>query len=80
MNRRTRTAIECALNQTKSWIGANDQLLTSRDYKSVVVAYRNGAPVMLSDVAHVVDGVENSKLAAWMNYTPAVILNIQRQP
>jgi multidrug efflux pump len=46
----------------------------------VVVAYRNGAPVMLTDVARVVDGVENSKLAAWMNYTPAVILNIQRQP
>src|ERR1700734_1410356 len=61
-------------------INANDQLLTSGDYKSVVVAYRNGAPVMLSDVAHVVDGVENTKLAAWMNYTPAVIMNIQRQP
>jgi multidrug efflux pump len=61
-------------------INANDQLLTSGDYKSVVVAYRHGSPVMLSDVAHVVDGVENSKLAAWMNYTPAVILNIQRQP
>jgi multidrug efflux pump len=61
-------------------INANDQLLTSGDYKSVVVAYRNGAPVMLSDVAHVVDGVENSKLAAWMNFTPSVILNIQRQP
>src|ERR1700677_4177522 len=61
-------------------INANDQLMTSTDYKSVVVAYRNGAPVMLHDVAHVVDGVENSKLAAWMNYTPAVILNIQRQP
>jgi multidrug efflux pump len=61
-------------------INANDQLLTSDAYKSVVVAYRNGAPVMLTDVARVVDGVENSKLAAWMNYTPAVILNIQRQP
>ncbi len=61
-------------------INANDQLLTSNDYKSVVVAYRNGAPVMLSDVARVIDGVENSELAAWMNYTPAVILNIQRQP
>ena len=61
-------------------INANDQLLTSGDYKSVVVAYRNGAPVMLTDVARVVDGVENSKLAAWVNYTPAVILNIQRQP
>jgi multidrug efflux pump len=61
-------------------INANDQLLTSGDYKSVVVAYRNGAPVMLSDVARVIDGVENTKLAAWMNYTPAVIMNIQRQP
>ena len=46
----------------------------------MVVAYRNGAPVMLGDVAHAVDGVENAKLAAWVNYTPAVILNIQRQP
>ena len=46
----------------------------------MVVAYRNGAPVMLSDVAHAIDGVENAKLAAWVNYTPAVILNIQRQP
>ncbi len=55
-------------------------MLTSGDYKSVVVAYRNGAPVMLTDVARVVDGVENTKLAAWMNTTPAVILNIQRQP
>src|SRR5271154_5255913 len=61
-------------------INANDQLLTSAAYKQVVVAYRNGAPVMLTDVARVVDGVENSKLAAWTNYTPAVILNIQRQP
>src|ERR1700689_1295764 len=61
-------------------INANDQLLTSSDYKSVVVAYRNGAPVMLSDVARVVDGVENTKLAAWMNYPPSVTLNIQRQP
>ena len=61
-------------------INANDQLLTSSDYKSVVVAYRNGAPVMLTQVARVIDGVENTKLAAWVNYTPAVILNIQRQP
>ncbi len=61
-------------------INANDQLLTSDAYKSVVVAYRNGAPVMLRDVAHIIDGVENAKLAAWMNYTPAVLLNIQRQP
>jgi multidrug efflux pump len=61
-------------------INANDQLLTSDAYKSVVVAYRQGAPIMLSDVAHVVDGVENEKLAAWQNTTPAVILNVQRQP
>ena len=61
-------------------INANDQLLSSKDYKSLVVAYRNGAPVMLSDVASVIDAVENSKLAAWMNDTPAVIVNIQRQP
>ncbi len=61
-------------------INANDQLLTSGDYKSVVVAYRNGAPVMLTDIAKVVDGVENNNLAAWVNATPSVILNIQRQP
>jgi multidrug efflux pump len=61
-------------------IGANDQLLTSDEYKPVVIAYRNAAPVMLSDVATVVDGVENVKQAAWMNNVPAVIVNIQRQP
>jgi multidrug efflux pump len=61
-------------------INANDQLITSGDYKQVVVAYRNGAPVMLTDVARIVDGVENGKLAAWNNSQPAVILNVQRQP
>ncbi len=61
-------------------INANDQLLTSDDYKSLVIAYNNGAPVILSDVARVVDDVENTRLAAWMNKTPAVIVNIQRQP
>ena len=61
-------------------IDANDQLVTSADYKKVVVAYRNGAPVMLTDVAKIVDGVENSVQAAWMDQTPAVIVNIQRQP
>ncbi len=61
-------------------IGANDQLLSADDYRSVVIAYRNGAPVRLSDVATVVDGVENSKQAAWMNDVPAIILNVQRQP
>jgi multidrug efflux pump len=61
-------------------IDANDQLTTSAQFRSVIVAYRNGAPVLLSDVASVVDGVENEKEAAWMNTTPAVIVNIQRQP
>ena len=61
-------------------INADDQLLSSKGYKDLVVAYKNGAPVMLTDVARVSDGIENSKLAAWMNETPAVIVNIQRQP
>jgi multidrug efflux pump len=61
-------------------IGANDQLFTSADYRPLVVAYRNGAPVRLSDVAEAIDDVENVKQAAWMNNTPAVIINIQRQP
>ena len=60
-------------------IDANDQLVTSNDYRSVVVAYRNGAPVMLTDVARVIDGIENNSQAAWMNQTPAVIVNVQRQ-
>ncbi len=61
-------------------IGANDQLTSSADYKDVIVAYRNGNPVRLSDVADVIDGAENTTQAAWMNKTPAVIMNIQRQP
>jgi multidrug efflux pump len=61
-------------------IDANDQLVTSKDYNNVVVAYRNGAPVMLTDVAKIVDGVENNFQAAWMNKSPAVIVNVQRQP
>ena len=61
-------------------IGANDQLLTSGDYKPIVVAYRNGAPVRMSDVADIIDGSENTMQAAWMNRTPAVIMNMQRQP
>jgi multidrug efflux pump len=61
-------------------IGANDQLMSSADYRPLVVAYRNGAPVKLTDVANVVDDVENVRQAAWMNTSPAVILNIQRQP
>jgi multidrug efflux pump len=61
-------------------IGANDQLLSSSGYQSVIVAYRNGSPVRVSDVAHVVDSAENVKQAAWMNTSRAVIVNIQRQP
>ncbi|MGD0790577.1 MAG: multidrug efflux RND transporter permease subunit [Terriglobales bacterium] len=61
-------------------IGANDQLLSSQGYNGVIVAYRNGAPVRLSDVATAVDSAENVKQAAWVNTTPAVLLNIQRQP
>ncbi len=61
-------------------IDANDQLVTSNDYRHAVVAYRNGAPVMVTDIARVVDGIENNNQAAWMNQTPAVILNVQRQP
>jgi multidrug efflux pump len=61
-------------------IDANDQLLTSKDFAQVIVAYHNGAPVLLSDVANVTDDVENNRQAAWMNDTPAVIVNIQRQP
>jgi multidrug efflux pump len=67
--------------KTQSYtIGANDQLLTSADYLPLVIAYKKGAPVRLSDVALVIDSAENVKQAAWMNETPAVILNIQRQP
>ena len=61
-------------------IDANDQILSAKDYKPLIVAYRNGAPVVLSDVARAVDEAENLKQAAWMNETPAVIVNIQRQP
>src|SRR6058998_3427670 len=61
-------------------IAANDQLLSSDQYRPLVIAYRNSAPVHLSDVATVIDDVENVKQAAWMNQAPAVIVNIQRQP
>jgi multidrug efflux pump len=67
------------LRQTYT-IGANDQLVSSSDYKPVVIAYRNGAPVRASDVATIVDAAENNQQAAWMNRQPAVIVNIQRQP
>src|SRR6478609_160286 len=61
-------------------INANDQIRNAKDYKSLVVAYKNGSPVLLSDVGDVVNGAENDKLGAWMNTEPAIILNIQRQP
>ena len=63
-----------------SIIGANDQLLSSKEYKPLIIAYKNGAPVLLSTVASVVDDAENIRQAAWMNKEPAVIVNIQRQP
>ncbi len=85
-----RTALAAAnVNQAKGvldgprqsfTIGANDQLSTSLQYNNIVVAYKDGAPVRLSDIATAVDSAENVKQAAWMNTTPAVIVNIQRQP
>src|ERR1700735_3021134 len=61
-------------------INANDQIRNASDYSSLIVAYKNGSPVRLSDVGDVIDGAQNDKLGAWMNETPAIILNIQRQP
>jgi multidrug efflux pump len=61
-------------------IDANDQITEANQYKNVVISYSNGAPVFVKDVANVINGVENTKQAAWMNQSPAVILNIQRQP
>jgi multidrug efflux pump len=85
-----RTAIAAAnVNQAKGsfdgpsrayTIDANDQLRSAADYRAVVIAYRNGAPILLSDVADVIEDAENVQLAAWMNDVPAVIVNIQRQP
>ncbi|WP_188693653.1 MdtB/MuxB family multidrug efflux RND transporter permease subunit [Silvimonas amylolytica] len=85
-----RTAISNAnTNQAKgsfdgpmraSTIDANDQLKNAAEYNSLVLAYKNGAAIRLSDVATIVDGAENSRLAAWANDKPAILLNIQRQP
>ncbi|HKW80669.1 MAG TPA: efflux RND transporter permease subunit, partial [Casimicrobiaceae bacterium] len=85
-----RTAISNAnTNQAKgsfdgptraSTIDANDQLKSADEYKSLIIAYRDGSAVRLSDVADVVDGAENTRLAAWANQQPAIIVNIQRQP
>src|SRR5450432_3349244 len=85
-----RTAISNAnTNQAKgsfdgptraSTIDAIDQLKSAEEYKSMIVAYRNGSPVRLTDVAEVIDGAETTRLAAWANQLPAIIVNIQRQP
>ena len=61
-------------------IDANDQLRSAAEYKAIIVAYRNGAPIRLTDVADIVDDAENIRQAAWVNEQPAIILNIQRQP
>jgi len=85
-----RTAIGSAnVNQAKgsfdgptraSTIDANDQLKSVEDYENLIIAYRNGAPIRVRDVAKVVNGAENVQLAAWANERAAIILNIQRQP
>ena len=61
-------------------IAANDQLASASAYKSITIAFRNGAPVLLSDVADVVDGLENSKVGAWYKGQPAIVIDVQRQP
>jgi multidrug efflux pump len=61
-------------------INTNDQIRNAEDYGSIVIAYKNGAPVRLRDVASLVSGAENAKLGGWMNSTPALIMNVQRQP
>ncbi len=67
--------------KTQSYsIGTNDQLSNAQEYKNTIISYKNGAPVRLSDVAKVVDGVENDQLAAWANGKPAVLLDVRRQP
>ncbi|MGH6673076.1 MAG: MdtB/MuxB family multidrug efflux RND transporter permease subunit [Xanthobacteraceae bacterium] len=63
-----------------STINANDQLTSADQYRNLIIAYRNGGPVRLTDVAAIVSGPENSKLGAWANTTPAIILSVQRQP
>jgi len=81
--------VQANVNQPKGYfdgrrqaytIGANDQLLTSDDYRALIIAYQGGAPVRLAEVADVIDSAENVKQAAWMNTVPAVIVNVQRQP
>jgi multidrug efflux pump len=61
-------------------VNTNDQIRSAEDYGNVIIAYKNGAPVRLRDVATLVAGAENAKLGGWMNKTPALIMNVQRQP
>jgi multidrug efflux pump len=85
-----RTAVAAAnVNQAKgsfdgparaSTIDANDQLKSAAEYRSLIIAYKNGRPIALSDVADVIDGAENIRLAAWANNMPGLIMNVQRQP
>src|SRR6516164_9012327 len=63
-----------------STIDANDQLKSAAEYEQLIIAYKNGAPVRIADIADAVEAAENSRLAAWANTTPAIILNVQRQP
>ncbi len=63
-----------------STIDANDQLVSAAEYRRLVIAYRNGAPIRMGDVARVIDGAENVRLAAWANQEPGIVLNVQRQP
>ncbi len=63
-----------------SMLDANDQLTSPEDYANLILTYKNGAPLRLKDVAEIVDGAENERLAAWANQNQAVLLNIQRQP
>ncbi|WP_275896085.1 efflux RND transporter permease subunit [Sphingomonas crusticola] len=66
---------------TRSWsIDANDQLATADEYKNLIISYRDNSPVRLSDVANVIDSSENIRLGAWMNRTPAIVVDVQRQP
>ncbi len=66
---------------TRAWtIDANDQLSTAQEYRDLIVAYRDNAPVRLADVASIVDSSENTRIGAWMNRTPAIIVDVQRQP
>lgn len=63
-----------------STVDANDQVRSPEEYKNLIIGYKNGNPIRVSDIADVIDGAENTRLGAWANTTPAIILNIQRQP